>query len=100
MKPHVPAFVAPQLSEAMDVIQEVACGFMVNHLSHLHYAEVILLYLPFPWAKKTKMAILSLRLNPPGSSAHRLYKSLSGGQFLWTRTQVYDFFFLVIYFIL
>nr|XP_011467347.1 PREDICTED: folylpolyglutamate synthase isoform X3 [Fragaria vesca subsp. vesca] len=29
LKPHVPAFVAPQLSEAMDVIQEVACGFMV-----------------------------------------------------------------------
>ncbi|XP_050383213.1 folylpolyglutamate synthase isoform X2 [Argentina anserina] len=29
LKPHVPAFVAPQLSEAMDVIQEVALGLMV-----------------------------------------------------------------------
>ncbi|PRQ44926.1 putative tetrahydrofolate synthase [Rosa chinensis] len=29
LKPHVPAFVAPQLSEAMDVIQEVARGLMV-----------------------------------------------------------------------
>jgi hypothetical protein len=55
LKPHVPAFVVPQPSEAMDVIQEVARGLMVNHLSHLHCAQVIFTLLTFSMHKEKKM---------------------------------------------
>lgn len=36
LKPHIPAFVVPQLPEAMDVIHEVAEGLAVSHLSQFH----------------------------------------------------------------